>query len=115
MRRPGQFGKPEMKPIEIKAVATEPSLVCSFAASLQPFCSNLLQSKREDKGGSFAGCSPDGGDFLPTKCTLRKNSGAQEDDYKDIHSSCCVCTPGSAANIDQKRPYISEIEKTCDY
>ncbi|WP_157199016.1 hypothetical protein [Methanolacinia paynteri] len=51
------------------------SYVCSFAASLQQFCSNLLQSKIKDEGGSFVKCCMNCGDSLSKKCSLRKNSG----------------------------------------
>ncbi|WP_048149141.1 hypothetical protein [Methanolacinia paynteri] len=97
------------------APGSEPDCICSFAANLQPVCSSVLQSKREDESGSFTGCSQDDGSLLPANSSLRKNSGAQEDDRKEKYSSCCVCTPGSAANMDQKRPDILEIEKACDY
>lgn len=84
-------------------------------AALQPVCSNLLQSKKEEDDGSFTECFADGGDLHSAISSLRKNTGAQEAGHKDLSISCCVCAPGSAAKIDQKRPDILENEKACGY
>ena len=94
---------------------SESDCVCSFAATLQPVCSSVLQSKEEEDGGSFTECFADDGDLHSANSGLRKNTGAQEADRKDLSLSCCVCAPGSAAKIDQKRPDILENEKACGY
>ncbi|WP_048148297.1 hypothetical protein [Methanolacinia paynteri] len=94
---------------------SESDCVCSFAATLQSVCSSVLQSKKEEDDGSFTECFADDGDLHSANSCLRKNTGAQEDDRKDLSLSCCVCTPGSAANIDQKRRDILENENACGY
>lgn len=122
IRRPGQIGKPELKPVKINAIAPEViyradddspvSLeVCTCAPGVHCMCTFGVHTKKSGNGGSFTDSNEINRNYLLMDLNVHYNDGAQE---RSVSSALSYrsCSFEKSAHINTKACKLLQMKFT---